>query len=88
MKISSIPRGTNHMESISNYLVGYARDKGFDVYQDSHYNVLIKKKASLGYEEKDPINKLTELYVRFHDEAENNKELEDEAREAFRKMEW
>ena len=37
--------------------------------------------------EKDPINKLTELYVRFHDEAENNKELEDEAREAFRKME-
>lgn len=37
--------------------------------------------------ENDPINKLTELYVRFHDEAVDNKELEDEAREAFRKME-
>lgn len=36
---------------------------------------------------KDPINKLTELYVKFHKEAEKNPELEDEAREAFRKME-
>ena len=36
---------------------------------------------------KDPINKLTELYVKFHDEAEKNPSLEDEAREAFRKME-
>ena len=35
----------------------------------------------------DPIKKLTELYVKFHVEAENNPELEDEAREAFRKME-
>ena len=37
--------------------------------------------------EKDPINKLTELYVRFHDEAKENTALEDEARDAFRKME-
>lgn len=35
----------------------------------------------------DPINKLTELYVKFHLEAEDHPELEDEAREAFRKME-
>lgn len=35
----------------------------------------------------DPINKLTELYVKFHTEAEKHPELEDEAREAFRKME-
>ena len=37
--------------------------------------------------EADPINKLTELYVRFHDEAKANPELEDEAREAFRLLE-
>ncbi len=36
---------------------------------------------------KDPINKLSELYVKFHTEAEKNPSLEDEAREAFRKME-
>lgn len=35
----------------------------------------------------DPIKKLTELYVKFHEEAEANPALEDEAREAFRKME-
>ena len=35
----------------------------------------------------DPIKKLTELYVKFHEEAEKNSALEDEAREAFRKME-
>lgn len=35
----------------------------------------------------DPIKKLTELYVKFHEEAENDSALEDEAREAFRKME-
>ena len=35
----------------------------------------------------DPINELTALYVKFHDEAEENPALEDEAREAFRKME-
>ncbi len=34
-----------------------------------------------------PIQKLTELYVKFHVEAERNPSLEDEAREAFRKME-
>lgn len=36
---------------------------------------------------KDPINKLTQLYVKFHEEAEKDPNLENEAREAFRKME-
>ena len=36
---------------------------------------------------KNPIAELTKLYVKFHDEAENNPQLEDEAREAFRQME-
>ena len=36
---------------------------------------------------KDPINNLTSLYVKFHEEAEKDPSLEDEAREAFRKME-
>ena len=35
----------------------------------------------------DPINELTRLYVKFHEEAEKDPSLEDEAREAFRKME-
>ncbi len=37
--------------------------------------------------EKDPINELLKLYVRFHDEAEKEPSLEDNAREEFKKLE-
>lgn len=36
---------------------------------------------------RDPINEMSKLYVRFNTEAEDNKELDDKAREAFRKIE-
>lgn len=36
---------------------------------------------------KDPLNELLKLYVRFHDEAEKTPELEDKGREEFRKLE-
>ncbi|MGM9971852.1 MAG: arginine--tRNA ligase [Anaeroplasmataceae bacterium] len=35
----------------------------------------------------DSINELSKLYVKFHEEAKNDPSLEDEAREAFRKIE-
>jgi arginyl-tRNA synthetase len=37
--------------------------------------------------EKDPVNELLKLYVRFHDEAEKNPELEQAARDEFKKLE-
>ncbi len=37
--------------------------------------------------EKDPINELLKIYVRFHEEAEKNPALEDEAREYFKRLE-
>lgn len=37
--------------------------------------------------EKDPINELLKIYVKFHEEAETHPELEDEARECFKKLE-
>ena len=37
--------------------------------------------------DKDPINELLKIYVKFHDEAKKNPELEDEAREYFKKLE-
>lgn len=36
---------------------------------------------------KDPINELLKIYVKFHEEAEKHPELEDEAREYFKKLE-
>jgi len=49
--------------------------------------VAYKKWGSRETINNDPINELTRLYVKFHEEAEKNPILEDEAREAFRKME-
>ncbi len=49
--------------------------------------VAYQKWGDLNKIKADPINELTALYVRFHEEAEVHPELEDEAREAFRKME-
>ena len=37
--------------------------------------------------EKDPINELLKIYVKFHEEAETHPELEDEARDYFKKLE-
>ena len=37
--------------------------------------------------EKDPINELLKIYVKFHDEAKKSPELEDEAREYFKLLE-
>lgn len=37
--------------------------------------------------EKDPINELLKIYVKFHEEAEKHPELEDEAREYFKRLE-
>ncbi len=37
--------------------------------------------------EKDPINELLKIYVKFHEEAEKNPKLDDEAREYFKRLE-
>lgn len=49
--------------------------------------VAIKKWGDIEEISKDPIEKLNELYVRFHNEAEKNTDLEREAREWFKKLE-
>ncbi|MCR5353247.1 MAG: arginine--tRNA ligase [Clostridiales bacterium] len=49
--------------------------------------VAYKKWGSKEEIEKKGIKALTEIYVKFHEEAEKDKSLEDEAREAFSKME-
>jgi dipeptidase D len=50
-KISSIPRGSKKEKKISDYLVEFARYRGLEVMQDSTLNVIIKKKATPGYED-------------------------------------
>jgi arginyl-tRNA synthetase len=49
--------------------------------------VAYKKWGSEEAVRKEPIKELLKLYVRFHEEAEQNKALEDEGREWFKKLE-
>ena len=49
--------------------------------------VAYKKWGNLDQIKADPINELTKLYVMFHDEAKAHPEYEDEAREAFKRLE-
>ena len=49
--------------------------------------IAYKKWGNLDQIKADPINELTKLYVLFHDEAKKHPEYEDEAREAFKRLE-
>jgi arginyl-tRNA synthetase len=46
-----------------------------------------KKWGNKGEVEKDPIQKLLDLYIKFHEEAKTHSELEDAGREEFKKLE-
>lgn len=54
-KICSIPHGSGNIQGISNYLVEFAKERNLEYTQDDVYNVIIKKAASKGYEEKEPV---------------------------------
>lgn len=54
-KINEIPRGSGNEKAISDYLVAFAEERGLWVHQDRANNVIIKKTASLGYENHKPV---------------------------------
>ncbi len=49
-EISAIPRGSKNEQEISDYLVKFGKDRGFETIQDKHLNVIIKKPGTKGYE--------------------------------------
>lgn len=54
-EISRIPRGSGNEAAISEYVEKFANDHGFEVFRDKANNVLVKVKASEGYENFEPI---------------------------------
>lgn len=54
-KISEIPRGSYHTKDISDYCVAFAKKRGLWAVQDAQNNVIIKKPATKGYEDCEPI---------------------------------
>lgn len=54
-EICKIPRASHHVDKISNYLAGFAADRGFKYIQDPLKNIIIFKEASSGYEDQPPL---------------------------------
>ena len=50
--ISQIPRESGHEKELSDYIVQFAKDRNLEVSQDEAWNVVIKKPASAGYEDR------------------------------------
>lgn len=91
-----------HIGHIRSTVIGHAIDRiyqyiGFHTISINHLGdygtqfgkliVALKKWGDRSVVEKDPINELLKLYVKFHDEAEKNPELKEEARHWFVKLE-
>ena len=53
--ICAIPRVSFNEKGISDYLVQFAKDRGLWWYRDDLWNVIVKKPASLGYEDHPPV---------------------------------
>lgn len=53
--IAAIPHGSYNEKAISDYIVEFAKSRNLWYIQDEKYNVLIKKPATPGYEDHEPI---------------------------------
>ncbi len=53
--ICAIPHGSGNTKKISDYCVAFAKDRGLWVFQDNLNNVIVKKAASVGYENHPPV---------------------------------
>ena len=51
-EFSKIPRGSGNTKAIADYLVDFAKTRGLEVFRDGSDNVIIKKPATAGYENK------------------------------------
>lgn len=49
-EVSDIPRGSGNEEQITEYLLGFAKERGLEAILDESLNVIIKKPATSGYE--------------------------------------
>ena len=93
------PIGVGHLRStiIGQALANIYEATGYGVIRDNHlgdwgtqFGKLVYAYKQWGDKKKiaeNPIKELNELYVKFHEEAEKNPEIEDKAREIFQKME-
>ena len=54
-QICNIPRPSHHEEAVADFLCRFAEERNLDYERDEHNCVVIRKPASPGYEDRDPI---------------------------------
>lgn len=54
-KISSIQRGSGYEKPMSDYLVEFAKERGFEVWQDQVYNICLRAPGAAGGENAKPV---------------------------------
>lgn len=54
-EISAIPRTSGNTSGIADYLVSFAKARGLECVRDEYDNVIIRKKATRGYEDRETI---------------------------------
>ena len=54
-ELNQHPRESGNEKEVSNFLVKFAKDRNLEVYQDDIYNVIIKKPATKGFENSEPV---------------------------------
>lgn len=54
-EISKVPRNSCYEEKIAEYICNFAKERNLEYRKDELYNVLVKKRASEGFENKDAI---------------------------------
>lgn len=77
-EISAVPRGSGYRVKIADYCENFAKEKGLFVYRDSANNVVIKKDASKGYENAEPIILQGHLDMVWQKDEDCKKDLENE----------
>lgn len=82
-ELSKIPHGSGNTKKISDFCVDFAKARNLWVYQDELNNVIIKKNASAGYENREPIILQGHLDMVCEKDPDCNIDFEEDGLELF-----
>ena len=83
-EISKIPHGSSNTEKIADYLVNFAKERGLFVYKDEANNILIRKPATRGYENRPAVIIQGHTDMVAEKTADSNRDMATEGIEIYR----
>lgn len=83
-EISAIPRGSENTSGIADYLEGFAAERGLEYIRDAEDNVIIKKPATRGYEDRPTVIIQGHSDIVAEKTADSNKDMSREGLDIYR----